>query len=247
MAQERLHKALAMAGVSSRRLAEQMIVEGRVRLNGTRVTEMGLKVDTESDQVLVDGKKVRFRPADQELVYFLLNKPLSVLTTAKDDRGRKTVMDLVKGASGARIFPVGRLDYDAEGALLLTNDGDLANKLIHPRHHVPKTYMVKVKAVPAEDKLDKLRRGIYLEDGPTGPCQIEVVQKARVNTWVQVILKQGKNRQLKRMFWRIKHPVMKIVRTHFAGITTEGLAPGQYRSLTKRELASLRQQAGVDQ
>jgi 23S rRNA pseudouridine2605 synthase len=158
----------------------------------------------------------------------------------RDDRGRKTVMDLVLGATSGRIFPVGRLDFDAEGALLLTNDGELAHQLTHPRYHVPKTYQVKVKGRPAEAALDKLRKGIYLEDGPTKPADVEVVKKVKANTWVEITISEGRNRLVKRMFWRIKHPVMKLVRVQFAGIGVQGIKHGDYRELTKRELAGLR-------
>lgn len=240
---ERLHKVLARAGVASRRHVEKMMADGLIRVNGKMASEPGTMIDPDQDRISVDGKSVQVSSEEiYERVYFLLNKPERVLTTSKDERGRKTVLDLVLGASEGRIYPVGRLDYDAEGALLLTNDGELTNKLIHPRHKVRKTYMVKVKGVPAEEKLEKLRRGIYLEDGPTGPCEIEVVSKAKVNTWVRVVLTQGKNRQIKRMFWRIEHPVQRLVRTHFGGISTQGLEPGQYRALTKRELSSLEAQ-----
>jgi 23S rRNA pseudouridine2605 synthase len=239
--EERLQKALARAGVASRRAAEQMIVEGRVRVNDKVVTELGTKIDPAKDEVRVDGRKVRVPTQEaQEKVYFLLNKPPNVLTTTKDDRGRRTVMDLVVGASQARIYPVGRLDYDAEGALLLTNDGELANTLTHPRYHVPKTYQAKEKGVPPEEKLDKLRRGIYLEDGPTKPAHIEIVQRAKVNTWVEITVTEGKNRLIKRMFWRIQHPVLKLVRTRFGALSVDGLRPGEYRALTKKELAELR-------
>jgi 23S rRNA pseudouridine2605 synthase len=190
----------------------------------------------------VDGKPIRLITPDlEEKVYFLLNKPPNVLTTTKDDRGRPTVMDLVLGATDGRIFPVGRLDFDAEGALLLTNDGDLAHMLTHPRYHVPKTYEVKVKGRPEEASLDKLRRGIYLEDGATKPADVEVLGTAKVNTWVSITISEGRNRLVKRMFWRIKHPVMKLVRTQFAGIGTQGLRHGEYRPLSKKELAGLRQ------
>lgn len=241
MTEVRIHKVLAHAGVASRRAVEEMIKAGRVRLNDERLTEMGCKVDPERDTVYVDGKRVNITVRDQEeRVYFLLNKPQNVLSTAQDDRDRRTVIDLVKGAAGSRIYPVGRLDYDAEGAIILTNDGDLTHRLIHPKFHVEKTYMVKVKGEPKKEDLDKLRRGIYLEDGPTGPSQIDVVGKARVNTWVRVVLTKGKNRQIKNMFWRIQNPVMKLVRTHFAGISTQGLQPGEFRVLTKKEVSYLR-------
>ena len=237
----RLQKALAEAGFCSRREAERLIEEGRVLLNGKPLTQQGMKIDPLTDKVKVDGKAVRlYAPGDHTKVYFLLNKPGNVLTTTKDDRGRQTVIDLMRGAEDTRIFPVGRLDFDAEGALLMTNDGTLANQLTHPKHHVPKTYMAKVKGVPPEEKLDKLRRGIYLEDGPTQPAHVETVNKVNKNTWVEIIITEGRNRQVKRMFWRIKHPVIKLVRTHFGNLNIDGLRPGQFRELSKKELAQLR-------
>lgn len=239
--EERLHKALARAGVSSRRAAEQLILEGRVRVNGQVIDRLGAKVDLDKDQVFVDGRKVGLIHEDrQEKVYFLLHKPPNTLTTTKDDRGRKTVLDIVSGASHGRIYPVGRLDFDAEGALLLTNDGDLAHKLTHPRFAVPKTYMAKVKGRPAEDKLEKLRRGIYLEDGPTKAAHVDIAQSAKRNTWVEITVTEGRNRLVKRMFWRIGHPVMKLVRVQFGSLGIEGLRQGDYRPLTKKEVQTLR-------
>jgi 23S rRNA pseudouridine2605 synthase len=244
MVQERIHKCLARAGVASRRAVERMIREGRVRLNNKPLTELGTIVDTEKDVIYVNGEMVPItEDLAEERVYFLLNKPAGVVSTAKDDRDRLAVTKLIKGVGSARIFPVGRLDYDAEGALILTNDGDLMHQLLHPKKKVPKVYMVKVKGEPTESHLDLLRRGVYLEDGPTGPSKITVVKKARVNTWVEVILTEGKNRQIKRMFWRIGNPVQKLIRTHFAGLSVEGLRPGEYRSLSKRELTYLRDQS----
>jgi len=243
MVQERIHKCLARAGVASRRAVERMIREGRVRLNNKTLNELGTIIDSEKDVVFVDGKQIAIEEdLTEERVYFLLNKPANVVSTAKDDRDRATVTHLIKGAGASRIYPVGRLDYDAEGALILTNDGELTNMLLHPKKKVPKVYMVKVKGTPTEDNLNLLRRGIYLEDGPTGPSKITVIKKAKVNTWVEVILTEGKNRQIKRMFWRIQNPVQKLIRTQFAGIGVEGLKPGQFRPLTKRELTYLRGQ-----
>lgn len=241
MTEERLQKALARAGVASRRAAEAMIVAGRVRVNEKVVTELGTKIDPGKDDVRVDGRKIPVTsPEQQERVYFVLNKPPGFLTTTKDDRGRKTVMDLVVGASQARIYPVGRLDFDAEGVLLLTNDGELANLLTHPRYHVPKTYLAKVKGVPSEAKLDKLRRGIYLEDGPTKPAHVEVEEKMKANTWVEITVTEGRNRLIKRMFWRIQHPVLKLVRTKFGALDRDGLRLGEYRELSRKELQQLR-------
>lgn len=242
MTEERLQKALARAGIASRRAAETMIEAGRVRVNDKVVKELGTKIDPSRDVVRVDGHKVPITtPELQEKIYFLLNKPAGFLTTTKDDRGRRTVMDLVKGATEGRIYPVGRLDFDAEGALLLTNDGELANLLTHPRYHVPKTYMAKVKGVPKEEELDKLRKGIYLEDGPTKPAHVELAQKARVNSWVEITVTEGRNRLVKRMFWRIRHPVLKLVRVRFGALTTDGLRLGDHRELTKKELQALRE------
>lgn len=239
--EERLNKVLARSGVASRRHVDQLIKDGHVKVNSEVVTELGTKVDPKLDRVQVRGHRVSLVTSQAQVkVYFMLNKPPGVLTTSKDDRGRKTVMELVAGAVDSRIYPVGRLDYDAEGVLLLTNDGELAAQLMHPRTHVPKVYRVKVKGSPDEKSLDLLRRGVHLEDGPTGPCDIEIVGKARVNTWVEVTLTQGKNRQLKRMFWRIHHPVMKIVRIQYGGIDLDDLEVGKYRSLSQGEVEQLK-------
>jgi pseudouridine synthase len=240
---ERINKALARAGVASRRAVDKLIRDGEVAVNGQVVTELGTKVDPRQDRVLVKGKRVPLVANDQQVkLYFLLNKPAGVITSAKDDVGRKTVMDLVAGANPGRIYPVGRLDYDAEGALLLTNDGELAALLMAPRKHIPKVYQVKVKGSPPEEKLDILRRGVRLEDGVTQPCDIRVIRRARVNTWVEVTLMEGKNRQLKRMFWAIHHPVMKILRVAFGSLELGDLPVGRHRALTEAEVDLLRAQ-----
>lgn len=241
MTKERIQKVLARAGVASRREVERMIRQGRVKLNGKILGELGVLIDGAKDLILIDDKPVLAElDAEPEHVYLLVNKPAGVVSTTKDEHQRKCVLDLVSGARKGRIYPVGRLDYDSEGALLLTNDGELTNELLHPSNHVKKVYMVKVKGVPKKEQLDKLRRGIYLEDGPTGSCEIEVVSKARVNTWVRVTLTKGKNQQIKRMFWRIDHPVAKLIRTHFAGISIDGLPTGRFRSLSKKEIAQIK-------
>jgi len=241
MIKERIQKILARAGVASRREIERMIMQGRVKLNGKILNELGVMIDGEKDIIFIDDKPILAElSTEPDYVYLLLNKPAGVVSTTKDEHDRSCVLDLVVGARKSRLYPVGRLDYDSEGALLLTNDGELTNALLHPSKHVQKIYMVKVKGVPAKDQLDKLRRGVYLEDGATGPCEIEVASKAKVNTWLKVTLTKGKNRQIKRMFWRIDHPVAKLVRTHFAGISIDGLPVGKHRSLTKKEIASLK-------
>lgn len=238
---ERLNKVLSRSGVASRRHVDGMIETGRVKVNGEVVTELGTRVDVRKDRVQVDGRRIPLVTEHSQVkVYFLLNKPAGVLTTSKDDRGRKTVLDMVAGAHDSRIYPVGRLDFDAEGALLLTNDGDLAAQLMHPKTHVSKVYRVKVKGSPKEEGLDLLRRGVRLEDGPTKKCKIEIIGQAKVNTWLEVTLTEGKNRQLKRMFWRIHHPVLKIQRITFAGLELGDLDIGKYRALTEAEVEGIK-------
>jgi 23S rRNA pseudouridine2605 synthase len=236
----RLHKVLAHAGVASRRAVEEMIRQKRVRVNGKVVTEMGLKIVPEKTLVEVDGRKVRVSGwQKQEKIYLLLNKPPQILTSTRDDRGRRTVMDLVIGATQGRIYPVGRLDFDAQGAILMTNDGDMAHRLTHPKYHVPKTYAAKVKGVPPEESLEKLRRGIYLEDGPCKAAHVEILDRVERNTWVEITVTEGRNRLIKRMFWRIRHPVMRLVRTSFANLTLDNLDLGESRMLTKKEVRGL--------
>jgi len=210
-------------------------------VNNKRITEMGFHVDPEVDQVTVSGRPVTLvTESALERVHILLHKPPQVMTTVRDDRGRKTVLDLISKYTRARLYPVGRLDFDSEGALLLTNDGPLAHKLTHPRFNVPKTYLVKVKGVPTDEKLEKIRRGMYLDDGPTKPAAVSIASRTKVNTWCEITITEGKNRLIKRMFWRIKHPVMRLVRTDFAGVSIEDVAPGQYRLLTNKELTHLK-------
>jgi 23S rRNA pseudouridine2605 synthase len=238
---ERIQKVLARANVASRRRVEEMILEGRVRLNGKKVIELGTMVDPTCDVVFVNGKLVNiFSVNEQEKLYILLNKPPNVVTTISDNFNRKTVLHLLPEYKHARIFPVGRLDYDAQGALLLTNDGELAQKLLHPKFKCKKTYLVKVKGEPNLLDIEKLRRGIYLEDGPTGRSEIEFYSKTKSNTWLKVTLTSGKYRQIKRMFFRIKNPVMRIFRTDFAGISLGDLAAGRHRPLNKKEVMQLK-------
>lgn len=218
-----------------------MILEGRIRLNGKRVMELGVAVDATCDVVHVNGAAVNLIPiSDQEKIYVLLNKPPQVVTTTNDNFDRKTVLDLLPEFKSLRIFPVGRLDYDAQGALLLTNDGDLTQKLLHPRFKCKKTYLVKVKGVPKEEDIEKLRRGIYLEDGATGKSEIEFHRATKNNCWLRVTLTSGKYRQIKRMFFRIENPVMRILRTDFAGIALGDLPVGRHRELNKKEVMQLK-------
>lgn len=239
MSSLRLQKALAQAGVASRRRAEQFIREGRVRVNGRQVTEMGVQVDPETDVIEVDGKRIDGEPTK---LYLILNKPRYCLTTLVDPKGRPTVADLIPKSIG-RVFPVGRLDWDAEGLLLLTNDGELSNRLMHPRYGVSKTYQVKVIGRPGEAALQRLRSGIKLKEGTTAPAEVVVVGELPKYTWLQVILHQGWYRQIKRMGQAVGHPVVKIRRSAYGPIEIGNLAPGKSRPLNRLELEKLRRAA----
>ena len=231
----RLQKLLSRAGVASRRAAEVMIREGRVQVNGRVVREMGTKVDPDSDEVMVDGEPIR----DAEpKVTVVLAKPDAVVTTVRDPEGRPTVTSLVRDEP-YRLVPIGRLDYHTEGVLLLTTDGELAHRLMHPRYKVPKAYLVKVGGRPTEASLARLRTGVVLEDGRTQPAHVEVVDQTPRRTWLEFILTEGRNRQVRRMCEAVGHRPLRVVRTAFAGIDVDDLRPGQYRYLAAGELDGL--------
>jgi len=235
--QERLQKVISRAGIASRREAEKLITAGRVSVNGVVQRELGTKVDPERDIVAVDGKPI----AAEKKVYILLNKPKGIVTTCADPQGRKTVLDLL-GEVPARIYPVGRLDYNTEGLLLLTNDGELAHALTHPSRQIDKTYIAKVKGIPAEEKLDLLRMGIKLEDGLTAPAKVNVVDVDREKnvTTLEITIHEGKNRQIRRMCDAIGHPIKNLKRVRFAFLTLEGLRRGQFRYLSYGEVQKLK-------
>jgi len=236
---ERLQKVMAASGIASRRKAEEIIAAGRVTLNGNVVTEQGTKADPERDEICVDGKPLA---KAQRLVYFLLNKPKGYVTTVSDPEGRPTVMDLLpKG--GERVYPVGRLDYASEGLLLLTNDGALAQRLTKAGSHVPKTYRVKISGKPDEKAIAKLRAGITieLEDGQrvkTSQAKIRLAEDG-ANPWFEVVLIEGRNRQIRRMFERVGHHVEKIKRVQLGPLVLD-VGPGEFRELTKKEVAELK-------
>ncbi|WP_026326851.1 pseudouridine synthase [Paenibacillus ginsengihumi] len=234
---ERLQKVLAEAGVASRRKSEEMIRAGRVEVNGQIVRDMGVKVDPKQDAIKVDGRPIR----QEKKVYVLFNKPKGVITSASDPEGRKTVASFFTNIR-ERIYPVGRLDYDTEGLLLLTNDGEFAHLLTHPKHHVPRTYLATVKGVPHGTKLDKLRSGIELEDGMTSPAEAEYydIDLDKNEAVIQVTIYEGRNRQVRRMFEAIGHPVQKLKRIKFGPILLAGLPRGKYRHLTAEEIKELR-------
>ena len=236
---DRLHKILAAAGIASRRKAEEIILAGRVTVNGTAVTELGTKADPTHDTILVDGKPLQ---SPQRFVYLLLNKPKGYVTTTSDPQGRPTVMQLL-GNQSERLYPVGRLDYASEGLLLLTNDGALAQQLTKAASHVPKTYHVKISGRPSEQSLQRLRNGvtIALDNGrrvKTSPAQIRLLEDAP-NPWYEIILIEGRNRQIRRMFHHVGHHVEKIKRVALGPITLD-LPPGKFRPLTLGELAKLK-------
>ncbi len=238
MPRERLQKIIARAGITSRRKAETLILEGRVKVNGRIVKELGVKADPEEDLIEVDGEPVKLKK--KRPYYILLYKPRGYISSVEDQFGRPTVLSLLGRDVKERVYPVGRLDYDAEGVLLITNDGELANKLIHPRYQVPKTYHVKVKGVPDEKDINKLRKGVYLREGKTKPAEVRVLGRARENTWVEITVTEGRYRLIKRMCWNVGHPVCRLKRVRFAGLGPGRLKPGEYRHLTPQEVERLK-------
>ena len=235
----RLQKYLAECGVASRRACEQLILAGRVKVNGTPAA-IGCSIEPETDDILVDGKPL----ARDEKVYIVLNKPAGTVTTANDTHGRKTVLDCVKG-SRARVFPVGRLDMDVEGVLLLTNDGELAHRLIHPSFEVEKIYHAWVRGMFSEEAGKRLERGVMLEDGMTAPAQVGVLRKSQNSTLIQLTIHEGRKREVKRMCAEVGHPVRSLQRVAFGELRAYGLRPGEWRYLTPEEIAALRSRAGL--
>ncbi len=234
--QIRLQKVIASSGLASRRKAEAMIAQGRVTVNGKVVRELGTRVDPARDHVKVDGRHLE---PGQPHVYVMLNKPKGFVSSLSDPEGRPTVKNLLPGVS-VRVFPVGRLDSDSEGLMLLTNHGDLAQALVHPRYQVPKTYLIKVKGVLADEEIKSLERGVELEDGVTGPARVKKVRKAEQNSWLEITIHEGRKHQVKRMLEAVGHPVSKLIRVRFGPLALRDLAAGEYRYLTDREANALR-------
>ncbi len=231
---ERLQKLIAAAGLASRRQAEEWIEAGRVVVNG-QVACLGDKADPERDRVEIDGKPL---PREERKVYLLLNKPVGYVTTLKDPQGRPIVTDLVKDL-GVRLFPVGRLDANTEGLLLLTNDGDLAQRLAHPRHKIAKTYLVKARGHLSEQARQQLEQGVVLDDGRTLPAEVSRLRTSGNNSWFELTLREGRNRQVRRMCERVGHPVVRLKRIRLGFLTLEGTATGRYRVLTATEISRL--------
>jgi pseudouridine synthase len=241
--QMRLQRFMSQAGVASRRKAEELITAGRVRVNGKVVTELGTKVDPRKDQVTVGDQHLQ---AEQH-VYLLLHKPKGYVTTLSDPEGRPTVMELVKNI-GVRLYPVGRLDFNTEGVLLLTNDGDLAHALMHPSGEVEKTYRVKLRGLALPEVVQSFRKGVTLDDGSrTAPAKVLPLgpTEGGNNSWLEVTIHEGKNRQIHRMAEAVGHQVAKLQRVRYAGLELGTLKPGAYRSLVEREVEGLRKLVGL--
>ncbi len=231
----RLQKIIADAGITSRRKAEALILEGRVTVNGQVVAELGSKADPARDHIKVDGKLLR---RTTRLVHLLLNKPVGYVSTVSDPQHRPTVLSLVKGIK-ERVYPVGRLDYNSSGLILLTNDGELANTLMSRATAIPRTYHAKLESQPKREDLARLEQGIVLDGQRTAPARIRVVAQ-REKPWYEITLTEGRNHQVRRMFERIGCPVVKLKRVRIAFLTDDGLAPGRFRHLTPAEVERLK-------
>jgi 23S rRNA pseudouridine2605 synthase len=238
----RLQKIISQAGVASRRAAEKLISEGRVTVNGETVREMGTKADPARDDIRVDGRRLK---SAERLRYVLLYKPAGYVTTRSDPQRRRTVIDLLHGVK-EYVYPVGRLDYDTEGLLLLTNDGDLAAKLTHPRHEINRAYEALVSGIPNDDAIDRLRRGIPLDGRRTLPADVSLVNKGRRDHAgvLLITIREGRNRQVRRMLEAVGHPVQALRRVRFGPLTLRGLKPGEWRELSGDEVEKLKKWKG---
>ena len=240
--EQRLQKLLAAAGVASRREAEKLILSGRVAVDGRVITQLGVKADPERSTITVDGKPIDLHPT---LVYALLHKPRGYTSARRDPHAARLVTDLVKDI-GVNLYPVGRLDVDSEGLLILTNDGDFAFKMTHPKHQVTKTYRVEARGLVSQEILRQLSRGIILEDGLTAPAKTKLIalNTARQTSIVDITIREGRNRQVRRMFEAVGHPVFRLIRTKIGDLSIGKLKPGEWRFLTREEVESLMAAAG---
>jgi 23S rRNA pseudouridine2605 synthase len=234
---ERIQKILARAGVTSRREAERLIQEGRVAVNGVVVKKLGSRADAGRDKIKVDGRLIRQPPP----LYYLFHKPKGLLTSMRDSEDRPSLGDWLESlGKKRRLFPVGRLDFNSSGLLLLTNDGELAQKLMHPRYEVRKVYRVKVNRCPSEEDLDRLRKGIRLEDGWTAPAKARVVEVLKKKAWIELEIREGRYREIRRMFEALGYFVEKLVRIRMGPLRLGSLAPGEYRPLSRQEVSALK-------
>ncbi|MDI3310913.1 MAG: pseudouridine synthase [Thermoanaerobacterium sp.] len=232
---ERLQKYLAECGIASRRKCEQLILDGKVKVNGVTIRELGVKVDPNMDVIEYNGKTVT---KVKQNIYIVLNKPVGYITTVKDQFGRPSVLDLIN--INDRVYPVGRLDYDTSGLLLLTNDGDLANKLMHPRHKIDKVYIAQIKGVPDKKKLDMFRNGLYIDNYKTAKAEIDILKIVNGDSIVKIVIHEGRNRQIRRMCELIGHPVLKLKRIKIGNLDIGNLKVGQWRYLAQHEIEYLK-------
>jgi len=237
----RLNKFLSQAGISSRREADRLITEGRVKVNNRVVQELGYKIDDQKDSIEIDGSKVN---KEQTFIYLMLNKPKGYLVTLKDAFGRPTVINLLSNLK-RRVFPVGRLDYESEGLLLLTNDGELTHRLTHPSYSIKKTYLVKVKGEPDSAKLSKLEKGIVLDGKKTAPAKVTLLESNPKRSLLRVEIHEGRKREVRRMFEFIGYRVLKLVRVDFAGLKMGKLKSGTWRFLRQQEIKKLKEQVNL--
>lgn len=237
--EKRLQKILSEIGVASRRKAEEMIEEGRVTVNG-KPAVLGQKADPLTDHIKLDGKLLTGVAGPR--VYYIFNKPRNVLTSLEDPQGRPTVKDYL-GKVKQRVYPVGRLDFDSEGLLLFTNDGEFAHAVLHPSRKIPKTYEVKVKGVLDDSDIERLRKGVTLEDGPTAPAKVNPMKALKQNSWLKITIHEGKKRQIRRMLDRVGHPVIRLIRTKVGGMGLGPLKPGEIRKLSPDEVEKIKYQA----
>lgn len=236
----RLNKYLSNSGIASRRAIDKMIRAGQISVNGKIIDELGTKIDPAKDIIVVNGKKIQ---KNANTAYIILNKPLNVVSTTSDSYARKTVVDLID--TPLRLYPVGRLDSDSIGLILLTNDGELTHKLTHPKFHISKTYEVKVKGLVTDDKLNRLRNGIRLSDGLTSPAEIELMHKQGDQAKIQFTIHEGRNRQIRRMCGAVDLEVLELKRISIGPIKLDNLKSGEYKSLTDEEISSLKKAVGL--
>ncbi|MGE0448640.1 MAG: pseudouridine synthase [Vicinamibacterales bacterium] len=237
---ERLQKILSQAGIASRRASEQLMVDGRVTVNGATIRELGTKADPAADDIRVDGRRIKLPERHR---YLVMNKPPGYVTTRSDPERRPTVMDLLRGVRGY-VYPVGRLDFDSEGLLILTNDGELAARLTHPRHEVSRVYEVRVAGVPDAHDLERLARGVTIEGRRTDPARVQLLPgRAERHATLRISIQEGRNRQVRRMFEAIGHPVDSLRRVAIGPLKELRLKPGQWRDLTESEVAALKKAA----
>ncbi|MBZ4646830.1 MAG: rRNA synthase [Petroclostridium sp.] len=233
----RLQKFIALSGFASRRKAEEIILEGRVKVNNQIIQTLGEKINIKTDIVEIDGKRIEI---SANHIYIMLNKPVGYVTTVSDQFNRPTVMDLIKNDIKMRLYPVGRLDYDTEGLLLLTNDGELTYKLTHPKHNIEKVYIATVKGIPAKDELQRFREGLYIDDYLTAPAKIEIIKIMKGSCELKIVIHEGKNRQVRKMCEKIGHPVIKLKRIAIGNLHLGNLPLGKWRHLKDVEVNFLK-------